>query len=226
MQGNNLFPYGALYACCLTIMVFKLFPDIDIVFSSFFYANDAFVMKGTALYLINKAVPLVALAPILIVPLYILWHNLYKKTKFISNSQCLYLLFVAVIGVVLFAHIVIKVYFARCRPYMIHTFGGYNNFSPILSIGECRKEASFISSHAACGFALYSGMFLPQFKKYKLHIFCLSTILGCVFGMLRIIEGSHFLSDVIFSGYFMYFFAYFAYITLNSSFFQRILLAR
>ena len=57
-------------------------------------------------------------------------------------------------------------------------------------------NCSFVSGDAAVGFSLIALYFVTKNKMF----FYLSVTAGCSMGLIRILAGAHFLSDIIFSG--------------------------
>ena len=103
----------------------------------------------------------------------------------------------------------IKLYIMRCRPLLINIFGGPAAFTEVWTRNTSfysSKCLSFVSGHSAIGFLLFSIAFLyPQSDLRRNKYILLSISVGGLFGFIRIIQGQHFISDVIFSGYVMYF---------------------
>ncbi len=90
----------------------------------------------------------------------------------------------------------------RARPRQITEFGGTQEFSPPLVIAnQCERNCSFVSGDAAMGFAVLAVALLIPFARPTLVKLALAF--GAFIGGIRIIQGAHFLSDVIFSGIFV-----------------------
>lgn len=134
------------------------------------------------------------------------------------KRKLIYISLVGLIGSVGLVH-GIKHYVKRCRPNLIEIFGGAEKFTEaftlnLLAIHE--KCVSFVSGHAATGFLIFSLAFLyssadPRRNKYILA----GMLVGGLFGLIRIIQGKHFISDVIFSGYVVYFTAFLLSLLIN-----------
>jgi lipid A 4'-phosphatase len=89
--------------------------------------------------------------------------------------------------------------FGRARPCKIKEFGGEKNFTPAFTISDnCIKNCSFTSGHASLAFFLSAFAFIA--KSRSRSIFTSVMIFSAIVGMGRIIQGGHFLSDIIFSG--------------------------
>ena len=84
----------------------------------------------------------------------------------------------------------------RVRPNEILELGGKDYFTPWYQISnQCDTNCSFISGDAAVGFSLIVFYFLIKKEAYL----WLSLLFGFAIGFIIIMEGGHFLSDVIFS---------------------------
>lgn len=103
------------------------------------------------------------------------------------------------IGVGLVVHEGLKNQVGRPRPHQIQPMGGTASFVPALQVSHyCQRNCSFVSGHAAIGFALITfGMWSPRSTRRRWWIAGLLT--GTAIGWVRVLQGGHFLSDVVFS---------------------------
>ncbi len=89
----------------------------------------------------------------------------------------------------------------RPRPVQVDVFGGDQPYQGPLAIGrEPGSHKSMCSSHAAAGFALMT-LGLGCSRVWRRRWFLIGTLAGTVVGLGRIMQGGHFLSDVIFAFY-------------------------
>jgi lipid A 4'-phosphatase len=67
---------------------------------------------------------------------------------------------------------------------------------------ECPRNCSFVSGEASAMFAPFFALafLLPQ---YRMGLLAAGLATGLLVGTVRIIQGAHFLSDVLFAGIFM-----------------------
>lgn len=103
----------------------------------------------------------------------------------------------------LVANLILKDNWGRARPEHTIEFGGSKSFSPALAIsGQCQRHCSFVSGEASSIFLPFyaAAAILPQ---NMVALAVTGTVLGLAAGILRISQGAHFLSDVIFAGVFM-----------------------
>ena len=117
--------------------------------------------------------------------------------------QWLFLVLVVTLGPGLIANSVLKDNWERPRPLHIVEFGGPNQFTPVLErSGQCDHNCSFVSGEASSVFAL--GFALAMLVRRRRAILMGATLgAGALIGFIRIGEGGHFLSDVVFAGVFM-----------------------
>jgi membrane-associated PAP2 superfamily phosphatase len=119
----------------------------------------------------------------------------------------LMILLALILGPLLLTNGVFKGYYGRPRPVQVEEFRGNRPFQPVLLPSFNTKENSFPSGHAAAGFALM----LPFFVLRKRHPYWAATALagglawGGVMGSVRIVQGGHFFSDVIWAAGVVYF---------------------
>lgn len=104
------------------------------------------------------------------------------------------------VGVGAAVNLGLKENWGRARPVAVLPPGGTASFEPALrpSAG-CSRNCSFVSGHAATGFALMSlGMFgAPATRR---RWWAVGAVSGCTIGLGRVAQGGHFASDVLFAG--------------------------
>jgi lipid A 4'-phosphatase len=103
----------------------------------------------------------------------------------------------------LVANLVFKNHWGRARPAQIVEFGGAKAFTPPLLIAdECRRNCSFVSGEAASIYVTFyaAAALVPQGSA---GLVALGTLGGLAAGLVRMSQGAHFLSDVVFAGVFM-----------------------
>jgi lipid A 4'-phosphatase len=121
----------------------------------------------------------------------------------LSSRQWLFLAACLATGPGLVANVVFKDRWGRARPSQVAEFGGAKAFTPPLAIaGQCPRNCSFVSGEASSTYAtFYAGAVLvPQ---WSLALVVVGTLGGLLTGLIRMSQGGHFLSDVIFAGVFM-----------------------
>ncbi len=100
-------------------------------------------------------------------------------------------------------NLVLKDQWDRARPREIIEFGGTAHFTPaLLPANECADNCSFVSGDASLGFWLAAFAFVLR-GRFRARALWLGVYAGTGFGMLRIMMGAHFFSDVVYAGAFM-----------------------
>jgi lipid A 4'-phosphatase len=100
----------------------------------------------------------------------------------------------------------LKPHWGRPRPAQLELFGGKQQYRQVWEKGEPGNGASFPSLHAAAGFAMMAPFF--PLRRSRPRQARLWLVLGACYGLLmglgRMVQGGHFLSDVLWSGGIIY----------------------
>lgn len=196
-----------LYASFLAFgLLFLLVPEIDLWASGLFYrVGDGFFL-APPLNPIHKAVPLLSTA--IVVTLCAAW----LIASLVSAAQSLrkgliYLLLVALLGPGLLVNTLFKDHWGRARPAQVENFGGHKAFSPAWVPGtQCQRNCAFACGDASVGFFFLAPAFI--LAKRRRAWLAVGLAAGGLLGLMRLAQGGHFLSDVIFSFYIVYFSAW------------------
>ena len=102
---------------------------------------------------------------------------------------------------------IFKPFWGRPRPNDTIPFRGQQPFLPVGDIGLSSDGASFPSGHASMGFYLMAPGFVLYRRRPRLaaEFFALGLAGGTIMGLARIVAGSHFASDVVWSAGIVYF---------------------
>jgi lipid A 4'-phosphatase len=209
---NNL--SKLFFAIFFATIIYYFAPQIDLWVSGIFYSEqDKFYLKEQpALKIIYLTVPYIMwrLAIIYIVLLVII--TIAKKPLFgISDKKIVYLALALLIGPGIIVNVICKDnLFGRARPNQIKEFGGDKIFTrPLVITDQCKSNCSFASGHAAAAFYLTSFALITI--RWSKLIWALSLFFGIIVGLVRIMQGGHFFSDVVFSGLIVILVNYFLY---------------
>ena len=181
-----------------------LLPAIDLAVSSWFFdpVGRTFPLRETPwAEWVRRQWPLYMLVPIALIPLAGLWGEIRKRPIFgLTRPVTLFLILSLAIGPGLAINLVLKDHWGRPRPGTVTQFGGSNDFRPpVLPGGPCPKNCAFPSGHASLAFWLVAPASLAPARRRRPAIvgalFC-----GLLIGFVRIAEGGHFLSDVLYAG--------------------------
>lgn len=113
-----------------------------------------------------------------------------------------FLVLAFLLGPGLIVDVALKDHWGRARPHQIVEFGGSKHYTAPLTIAhQCSNNCSFVSGHASAGFALVAFGLLVTGRARR-RWFAAGIALGALAGAVRIMQGGHFLSDVIFAFYF------------------------
>lgn len=151
------------------------------------YANiPAFVLAGIALIILSAGLAFKFLGQ-------------YRR-------QAWFVILLLLLGPGLVVNIVLKDNLGRARPREIREFGGNHEYTQMWQKGDTGKNSSFPSGHSSVGFFMTAPWFLLRRKKKGLaSAFLAGGIgLGALIGAARILQGGHFLSDVMWSGGLVY----------------------
>jgi lipid A 4'-phosphatase len=121
----------------------------------------------------------------------------------LDQARCWFMIAVLIVGPGIVANLILKDNLGRARPRDVVEFGGTKAFTPpLIPSRECPRNCSFISGEASSIYAAFFALALliPQ---YRMGLLIGGIATGTLAGIVRIIQGAHFLSDVLFAGVFM-----------------------
>lgn len=178
-------------------------PAIDLTVSSWFFdpATRSFPARTQPIYeWVRRAMPYFMFAAAGYVTVLWLAGRVLRQTFLgVTGRVTAYLLGALALGPGLIVNVILKDNWGRPRPSTIQEFGGSFYFSPPLVIsGQCDENCSFSSGHGALGFwPLAFALLAPP--KARPWAVAAALAFGSAVGFVRIAQGGHFLSDVIFS---------------------------
>jgi len=112
-----------------------------------------------------------------------------------------FLLLALLIGPGLIVNEGFKAHWGRARPREVQDFGGAASFTPALIPGQAAgPNGSFVSGHASAGFFLMAPALLMSCRRKRRRWILFGASTGLLVGLVRILQGAHFLSDVLFAG--------------------------
>ncbi|MDP2811057.1 MAG: phosphatase PAP2 family protein [Rhodocyclaceae bacterium] len=185
------------------VLLFLAAPGIDLAASALFYKpGNGFPLGHTDwAQLFYKGSPLLVRLWIVILAaaaLASLWQRFRRLRR-----HALFLLAVLAVGPGL-ALTVLKDHWGRARPHQIVEFGGDRQFTPAWVISDqCETNCAFASGHASGAFSLLAlAWVFPRRRRFWLVA---GVAWGAHMGLVRMAQGGHFLSDVVFAGFIVYF---------------------
>ena len=201
----NLFSL-CLIALLILIIFISVGNSLDIFVSElFFLDNNVFVLQSLSYITILAReffLPFLILYILIfpIIGLYIPISKIYFNFVFDIKKIIFTWLFFLFNNLVI-VNLLLKSFWGRARPNEISTLGGKEDFSPWFQITDaCNSNCSFVSGDASVGFSLIILFFLTGNKKF----FWMAIISGFFLGSIRILEGGHFLSDILLASFIIF----------------------
>ena len=187
----------------LASLVFRLWPTLDMAVATAFYSPDqGFAGEHIAwMGWVYHGAPRLGQALFVLGVLVGLgrWCWPRQVPRWFWRRMAAWML-VVVLGVGLFVHEALKNRMGRPRPEQIVQMGGQAPYVPIYTVSAwCQSNCSFVSGHAAIGFSVMGlGMWAPL--RHRRRWWLGGWVLGMGIGGVRIAQGGHFLSDIVFAG--------------------------
>jgi lipid A 4'-phosphatase len=204
MKGVALY-LGLLVAAAA---MFLLLPQLDLWVSGLFYTpRYGFWLRDWApIALMYHAVPWIVWGVVLVVATAGSWLFLMQRPLWrFDRKTVVFIVLSMVIGPGLIANTFLKDHWGRARPNQIAAFGGARGFSPApLPAEECAYNCSFVSGHAALGFGLVAFAFVWPPGRARRRATAAAICVGALIGLVRIAQGGHFLSDVVWAGFIVF----------------------
>jgi lipid A 4'-phosphatase len=193
---------AGLVGGALAAIAFLMFPRVDLIVSRLFYMGDnAFIGQSlSCIRFARSAFAMLFYCSIAATLAGMLITRIGLRTWLqLTFPQWLYLAICLAVGPGLVANVILKDHFGRPRPKQVIEFGGSKSFAPALIPSEqCASNCSFISGEAASTFLPFyaASAVLPQAAPWLLAV---GTLCGMASGLVRMAQGAHFLSDIVFA---------------------------
>lgn len=187
----------------LISVFFFAVPQVDLWIANLFWQPEVgFALNDNPLvqcvYVVFRYMPHF-LVPTLLLLVMLPW---IKKSVLPSRKYTGFLLVVLLIGPGIIVHPILKDNWDRPRPRDVQQFGGKLEFSPAFVMADQPgKNQSFASGHAAMGFFFMAFAWVFRQRRYLLG----GLIIGALVSLGRIVQGGHFLSDIVTAGFIVYF---------------------
>ena len=191
-------------AAIIAAVVFTAFPGIDLWMSGLFFRPEAgfYLQDSWWAVAIYEAIPIIAIT-VGVGSLFVLVHNLarHRQSGPLSNRFLVFTLAALALGPGLVVNAGLKDHWGRARPRDVTEFSGQKRFTPALQpTDQCERNCSFVAGHPSVVFWLAALGFAAASRRRRNWIFAAAAAMGLVAGFGRIVQGGHFLSDVVFSG--------------------------
>ncbi|MGE5148068.1 MAG: phosphatase PAP2 family protein, partial [Candidatus Eiseniibacteriota bacterium] len=199
---------GFVLGSVLVGLVFWLFPGIDIWAAGLFWRPDTCFFLKDSFFARIFYEGIRILTPILIGILVILlgMAAVGRRQPFgLGVAAYLYLILVFAIGPGLLVNATLKDNWGRARPSQVTEFGGAKQFTPaFVRSDQCDHNCSFVAGHPSMLFGFFGVALLVRGRRRRAAALAAVTVLGAMAGLGRMMQGGHFLSDVIFAGVFVF----------------------
>ena len=198
--------WGVLAALWMAnLLVFNLAPGIDLAFSGLFHDPDSGRFTGNqhaVLGLIRHGLWNAAKLCAITALVFGAHAAVTKRPTALPRRVWAFALLLIVLGPIGLVNGLLKGFWGRARPMEIQQFGGTAEFTlPWVITDQCEWNCSFASGEAsavAC-LAVIVGLFLWRDVRRRGLLVALLSALVMVGGLLRVMSGRHFLSDVTWS---------------------------
>lgn len=125
------------------------------------------------------------------------------------RNPMMVIMLTTILGSGVLVHIVAKEMWGRPRPRQVENYGGNQPYRPIWKpeYNPPEPSKSFSCGHCTLGFvffALYVIGVRLRSRFLQVMGLALAFFIGFLFGFVRMAQGAHFFSDVLFSAYFMW----------------------
>lgn len=202
-----LLDWSAPLLLLLVLTVVFWVTDIDISFSSrYFEPGAGWTQKDAQPWSFLYHYGVVPAWVVTSAALGVLIVSLLSRRLADYRRRCAFLVLVMIVGPGLLVNTLFKQHWGRPRPRDLIEFSGEKQYVMLWSKRPPDTGNSFASGHASTGFFLFTPYFFLRRRSKWWAVFFLALGLGygSLIGMARIIQGAHFLSDVVWAGGLVY----------------------
>jgi lipid A 4'-phosphatase len=196
---------ASLAAFVLAAFYFWRFPGVDISAADLFYMpGHRFIGHTPWVVAVRYALKGLFVVGITVAVIGLVWTlTTARQAAGLTADRWLFLSLALSIGPGLVANVLLKDQIGRARPSQIEFFGGTKQFTPpLVAAKQCERNCSFVSGEASSMFALFFALALVL-TQHSRALICAAIAMGSFAGLIRMAQGGHFLSDVVFAGVFM-----------------------
>ena len=198
-----------IVACFVAWVFFLIFPHLDIAAAGYFYDPTTQEFIGSAssgvLGSLHRFARLFPIFFSIIVILFLLGSLFTSKLRIKWRKEIFFVAVCLWVGPGLVVNYVFKDHWGRPRPVMVQEFAGDKVFQkPFVISNQCGKNCSFVCGDASMGFWVFAFMPLLATRRKKVLAFGAAIVAGGGLGLMRVAQGGHFFSDVVFCGIFVY----------------------
>ncbi len=198
----------ALAIAVVTGLLFGLYPELDLKLAALFFdpktgrflqtANPELIwLREVAMWLVTAmvVVPLLALLLKIVRP---------RRPLLVSGRAIIFLLTTMALGPGIVVNAGFKEHWNRSRPIDVPQLAGAETFTPWWDArGGCGKNCSFVSGDASGAFWTLAPAALAP-PHWRPAAYAASLVFASGVGLLRMMFGGHFFTDVVFAGVFVF----------------------
>jgi membrane-associated PAP2 superfamily phosphatase len=201
---------GLLIALAVAVaagLVFALYPKLDLIMVAPFYDPASglwFATNPTGVRVRSVAAWAIALITMPAFFAFVAKLVLPARPMLIPGRAAILMIVTLALGPGLLANVILKDYWGRPRPMYLVEFDGMDAFVPWWDPrGGCPKNCSFIAGEPSGAFwTIAPATVVPP--QWRALAYGAALAFGTGMGIIRMAGGGHFLSDVVFSGVFMF----------------------
>jgi len=187
-------------------IVFLAMPQIDLAAARLFHAPETGFVGRRLIWVEALRQAFVALyfgtVALCLAGLVLVWRG---RAQWLGLGKMRWLFLAACLaaGPGLIANLVLKDQWGRARPSRVVELGGTKQFTPPLVMArQCRRNCSFVSGEASSTYVTFYAA-AALFPQWSVALMIAGTVGGLATGLIRMAQGAHFLSDIVFAGVFM-----------------------
>lgn len=183
------------------------FSNLDIRLQSFFYNPEtgwAFNSSPVAKFIYHYGNIPALLTAIAALVVFILG---FSKARYLPYRKLsIFLVLAMVVGPGILVNSILKDNWGRPRPREIKQFGGEQAYEAPLTYDATSPGKSFPCGHATMGFYFFAIAFLLRRHRPRASrvVLLIAALWGCTIGYVRMGQGGHFASDVLWAGLLVY----------------------
>jgi lipid A 4'-phosphatase len=186
--------------------VFLLMPEIDLAAARLLYGPETGFVGQTLYWVEGLRQAFIVLyfgtIALCLAGLVAIWRR-PSRWLGLGRTEWLFLAACLAAGPGLVANLIFKDQWGRARPRHVAELGGTKAFTPPLVISsQCRRNCSFVSGEASSTYVTFYAA-AALFPQWSAALVIAGTVGGLATGIIRMSQGAHFLSDIVFAGVFM-----------------------
>jgi membrane-associated PAP2 superfamily phosphatase len=194
----------ALIVGALTAAISGLYPEIDPAISGLFFepASKSFTphLNTFIFYSRQLALCIIGVFAVQAIATLVIKFLLPRSRSLMPGRAAMLIVVTFILGPGLVTNVLLKDHWGRPRPGEVTQFGGADHFLQWWDPGgPCKKNCSFVAGDPSAAFwTLASAATAPL--PYRPAAYAAALLFGAAVGVLRIIAGGHFFTDVMFAG--------------------------